>query len=87
MGPNPSRAGETHVLYRVQQQGRISVTVYDIAGREVKRLDSGLYAPGVRGVVWDGRDDAGNPVASGMYFVRFVGESGKTIMKRLTVMR
>jgi len=46
-----------------------SLNVYDILGQRMRTLASGIIAPGAHTVFWDGRDDAGNPVAAGAYVV------------------
>lgn len=85
--PNPSGIGQTNVLYRVLQTGPVSVIVYDIGGRMVRQLESGVVASGVRGVTWDGRDENGSPVAPGMFFVRFTSDSGQEATKRLMIIQ
>jgi hypothetical protein len=46
------------------------VTIYDISGRPVRRLGAGTGEDGGATLVWDGRNDAGSRVASGIYFCR-----------------
>jgi hypothetical protein len=50
--------------------GAVSLRIYDVAGRLVKTLVEGRVAPGAKSATWDGRDDAGRSVASGVYFCR-----------------
>jgi len=68
--PNPT-AGTVSVRYTVGADYRwVSVAVYDVAGRLVKRLaESGAQA-GEYEAVWDGTNEDGTRVASGVYFVR-----------------
>ena len=58
-------------LYRVDYT---SLIVYDVAGRRVRTLVSETQSPGVDGftATWDGRDDRGRAVATGVYFYRLV---------------
>jgi hypothetical protein len=44
--------------------------VHDLAGRRVAQLLEGVREPGSYALNWDGRDTAGRPVGSGIYFVR-----------------
>jgi len=68
--PNPF-AGSTEIAYTVPSGGgNVEITVYDVAGRAVRTLASGAMAAGDGSVRWDGLDDAGNPVATGVYFAR-----------------
>jgi flagellar hook assembly protein FlgD len=46
------------------------VAVFDVAGRRVATLYSGHHDRGTHSVSWDGRDERGRNVASGIYFVR-----------------
>ncbi len=46
-----------------------SLNVYDMLGQRMRTLASGSIAAGAHTVFWDGRDDAGNPVAAGAYVV------------------
>jgi Tol biopolymer transport system component len=53
-----------------------SLELFDSTGRLVRTILRERLTPGTRHVSWDGRDDAGRPVGSGMYYCRLV--SGKT---------
>jgi len=68
--PNPAPAA-ARIAIRVEAPGaRVEATVFDAAGRRVRRL---LDAPSVSGrhvVDWDGADDDGVPAGAGLYFVR-----------------
>ena len=67
--PNPMNPTAT-INYSVKETGRVTVTVYDVSGRSVRVLvDEEKRASSVPySVVWDGRNDAGRSVASGVYF-------------------
>jgi flagellar hook assembly protein FlgD len=45
--------------------------VYDIMGREVRRLIEGIIEPGYHSVLWDARNTSGADVSSGVYIYRF----------------
>ena len=68
-GPNPFHSS-LGLQYSLTRSGSVSLIIYDPQGRRVRTLVAGEQAAGVRGVVWDGRDDAGAPVGSGVYFAR-----------------
>jgi len=68
--PNPFNPVTT-IAYDVPAPGGdVSVTVYDVAGRLVRTLVDSLQEPGVLATVWDGRDERGARVASGVYYCR-----------------
>lgn len=65
--PNPFREATT-IAYEVEQPGPVTITVYDVLGRRVATLVDQDQTPGTYHVDWNGRDGAGQPVASGAYF-------------------
>jgi histidinol-phosphate aminotransferase len=50
----------------------VSLTIFDLAGRKIRALDTGRLKPGVNQVTWDGRDYAGRIVASGTYVLNLI---------------
>jgi photosystem II stability/assembly factor-like uncharacterized protein len=71
--PNPFRGGTT-VSYSLSRPGSVTLSVYDIAGRLVRTLESGPREAGDHEARWDGTNESGTQVASGTYFLRL--ESG-----------
>jgi hypothetical protein len=67
--PNPS-GGPITIKFAMPIPGKVTVDLFDISGRRVKRIIDERRAPGPSSTSWDGRDDSGKPVASGVYFVR-----------------
>jgi hypothetical protein len=67
--PNPFNA-RTEVRFELARPALVEVTIHDLAGRHVRTLVSGPREAGSYRPVWDGRSDAGDPVASGVYLVR-----------------
>jgi hypothetical protein len=65
--PNPFNPSTT-IRFSIPIAGKISLVVYDILGREVKKLIAGeKYERGAHSVTWNGADHNGQPVASGAY--------------------
>ena len=79
--PNPF-FGSVTLLYEPATSGRVDLEVYDPAGRRVRRLEGtvsggpGTDGPGTHKALWDGRDETGRSVASGVYFFRLRTERG-----------
>lgn len=71
--PNPFNPTTTIRFDTPFGGGRVALRVYDTAGRLVRTLVDGFEPGGVRFVDWDGRDQAGKIVASGVYFCRLDG--------------
>ena len=71
--PNPARP-ETMIRFRLATGALAKVAVFDASGRRVRELLNGSQTAGEHQVIWDGRDDAGHPLASGVYLYKL--ESG-----------
>lgn len=67
--PNPAR-GPIDISFSLAEAGKVLVEIYDVAGRRVRRLAEKSLGAGPGELVWDGRSDAGDPVAGGIYFIR-----------------
>jgi hypothetical protein len=83
-GPNPF-SGAIDIELSVPGDDAASVTIHDVHGRLVRTLADGRANERLR-MAWDGRDDAGRPVAGGPYFVRSrVGE--RTAVRKIQLIR
>jgi hypothetical protein len=80
--PNPFR---TDVAFRfaLPRAGVFDVAVYDVTGRLIRRLGSGPRELGEHRLSWDGRDEAGRSVASGVYLARAEAEGLRLTAKVL----
>ena len=67
--PNPFNTA-TEIRYTVPDDGYVQLAIYDVSGRLVTTLVGQRQIAGDHAVVWDGRDPARAPTASGVYFVR-----------------
>jgi hypothetical protein len=67
--PNPFRTA-TSIRFSMPQPGVATLAIHDVTGRRVRMLLDGAVNPGDRSLEWDGRDDAGQALASGVYFYR-----------------
>jgi len=83
--PNPF-AGRTVLRYSLAKSGPVSLAIYGITGKKVRTLVSENASAGTHEVAWDGRDEYGKPVGTGVYFARFAAENVRTT-QRLTVLR
>jgi uncharacterized lipoprotein YddW (UPF0748 family) len=82
--PNPFNL-ETTIEFEIPFDSWVSVKIYDILGREIKTLVSGFKSAGRHKVIWDGRDEQGGYISSGVYFCRMTaGSFSKTIKIVLT---
>jgi hypothetical protein len=69
--PNPFNP-VTRVSYSLAARTHVSIVVYDVSGRRLRMLVDEVQEPNRYTVGWDGRDDVGRELASGVYFVRYV---------------
>ena len=81
--PNPGVPGNANVLYRMSKAGNVEVNIYDISGRLVKRLGNGFFGGGFQTLKWDGTDENGKTVSTGIYLVRLTAGTGVHATKRM----
>jgi hypothetical protein len=67
--PNPFNPSTT-IRYSLPTEATVKLAVYNILGQEVVSLKNEVQGAGQYDVVWNGRTDAGSPVATGVYFYR-----------------
>ncbi len=77
--PNPFN-GTTSIRYFVPEEARIEMAIYNVLGQEVRKFASQNQTRGNHVLVWDGKNDAGKEVSSGMYIYRL--RSGTYIKSR-----
>jgi len=67
--PNPFNPSTT-IRYSIVEPGNVSIKIYDVLGREVKTLVNELRTVGTYSSTWNGYNNFGNKVSSGIYFYR-----------------
>lgn len=83
--PNPFNP-ETAISYRLATVNDVEVQVYNLLGQRVKTLIRETQAAGIHTLRWDGQDEAGQPVAGGMYLYRLIA-GDKVQMKKMLLIR
>jgi len=78
--------------YSVPAATKVSLTVYDIAGRQVKKIVNDEICAGEYIVKWNREDDVGRNISPGVYFVRFAAEppdksSNRSIVEKIILLR
>jgi hypothetical protein len=88
--PNPFNPSTTIRLEVPFREGGsplgVELIVFDAQGRAVRTLFRGRLTPGRHAIPWDGRDDRGRPVASGVYLARITAD-GLRAQHKLTLVR
>ena len=84
--PNPFNPA-TAIQYIIANAGQAAIRIYSVNGAVVRTLNRKYHAPGRYVVRWDGRDDHGDRLASGVYFYRLETASGRTDSKKLIMLK
>jgi hypothetical protein len=83
--PNPFNPITT-IDYMLQREELVEIAIFNVNGQRVRVLERDHKAPGRYRVQWDGRNDKGMTVASGMYFYR-LRAGGFTAVKKMLLIR
>ncbi|MEN8207735.1 MAG: lectin like domain-containing protein [Candidatus Fermentibacteria bacterium] len=78
--PNPF-ASHVSVPFTIAETGQVTVSVFDLFGRQVRTITSEEFTAGAHAVSWEGMDDSGNSVTSGVYFVRICSQDAMVTSK------
>ena len=82
--PNPAHSSFT-LRFALPQEGPVKLAIYDVTGRRVRELVSGVRPAGAQSVAWDLRDANGRTVRSGLYFARLEA-GGRSLTHRLATL-
>jgi hypothetical protein len=83
--PNPFNP-ETRIQYSLPMASHVEFMIFDITGRLVRALKNDMVHDGVHEIVWDSKNDNGNMVPSGIYFIRLTVDE-KVFIKKITIMK
>ncbi len=84
--PNPFN-GTTEILYGVSNAGKVRLDVLDIQGKMIRRLADGTEPEGEKRVVWNGIDEAGRAVPSGVYLIVLTTRGGVMSIRKMVCMK
>ena len=82
--PNPFNA-ETQMTYALPVAGAVELAIYNVRGQRVRTLVQGVQAAGRYQIVWDGRNDTGAALASGVYLSRLASTQGVRVRRLLLI--
>ena len=83
--PNPFNP-KTNLGFRLDHTQTISLSLFDLQGRELVSLLNATFPAGTHRITWDGRDRQGNPLPSGVYLVSLDSDQSRSIQK-VTLLR
>jgi hypothetical protein len=88
--PNPFKPGAisnfTNIRFYIDKTAPAEISIYNIAGQLVKRINNGSVQPGQHQFEWDGRDEVGNQVPSGVY-IYHLQAGDKSLTRRMVIVR
>ncbi len=80
--PNPFNPITT-IVFQLSRAMEVRLQIFDLTGRRVCQLVNGPQLIGKHAVIWDGRDDAGRPMSSGVYWCQLRSKRGTETKKML----
>jgi flagellar hook assembly protein FlgD len=83
--PNPFRAS-TAISFALPNKAPTSLKIYNVEGKLVRTLLNGILNEGYEQYLWNGRNDLGVPVGSGIYFYRLKA-GGKMLTKKMVLLK
>lgn len=83
--PNPFNPVTT-IDYSIAEKTVVDLVIFDVSGRRVRTLVSERQLPGGYSVIWDGRNDGGRQVATGVYFYRLTAGINRNV-KKMVILR
>jgi len=84
--PNPFTLS-TSLRFELDQGGAATLMIFDVSGRRVRRWKLGVLPRGLHEVLWNGRDDAGAALASGVYHVVVTDAAGSRALGRAVLVK
>lgn len=84
--PNPF-GGSTRLTFEAPRAMKVELRVLDPAGRLVRRVFDGGVVAGRHNFLWDGRDDRGHPLGSGVYFVEARADGTESLKEKVVLLK
>jgi hypothetical protein len=78
--PNPF-SNESRISYSVKNTGTVQISIYNLLGQKVRQISNATKATGSYVTSWDGKDDHGNKLSNGIYFVRMQSNDSQDTKK------
>ncbi len=78
--PNPFKENIT-IEYQLQQDGRVEIQINNILGQKIKSLIKKDQQAGLQRIKWDGMDESGSLVHTGMYYITLRTPTDKKVIK------
>jgi hypothetical protein len=82
--PNPFNP-ETNILFSLKSAGQVAIEIFNIKGEKIRSLTCEEFPAGNHTIVWDGKNDKGNIVSTGVYSYRMITDDQTDIKKMLLI--
>jgi len=83
--PNPFNI-ETEISFSLDQSDNVELSIYNVLGQKILDLSTGFFEAGMHTVAWDGTNQAGQTVASGVYFYRLSAENHALVLQKKMIL-
>jgi hypothetical protein len=83
--PNPFNP-ETTIRFSLSAPGNVALNIYNLQGQRIRTLANGFLPASDHSVVWNGTNDSGNEIASGVYFIRLTA-GGSTAIRKISLVK
>ena len=80
--PNPFNP-ETTISFSIPKDSKVELSIYNIKGQKVKTLAKSDFEKGIHQVIWDGKDNTGKSVSSGIYFYKMETDNYSEMKKAI----
>ena len=80
--PNPFNPS-TEIRFDLPEEGQVELSVFNMQGQKVRTLESGKMTPGYHAIIWNGTNDNGSRVSTGMYFYSIQTNKFQAVRKML----
>jgi hypothetical protein len=84
--PNPFNP-ITNIKFDLLRPQKVQLVVYSLSGRKISTLVGGIREAGTHLFPWDGKDENGRAVASGVYVYQLITESGEMLTEKMLLLR
>jgi len=84
--PNPF-SNKTAITYNILIARQVKVIIYNLTGRKIRILSDGSATAGPHSVEWDGKDDLGKTMESGVYIYQLSDGSGYVVSRKMTFVK
>jgi flagellar hook assembly protein FlgD len=84
--PNPFNS-DTMIQYSIPHAGEVELAIFNIEGKLVRNFARIEKSPGSYSIVWDGKNDGGSSLASGIYFYQLKVDNALVDMKKMVLVK